>query len=307
MADSERIPVAANVLGTIGTVFWCVQLIPQIWHNWKHKKTDGLPGSMMFLWAVCSVPFGVYMILQDVNIPLQIQPQLFGFFAFVSWGQIIYYNHDYSKLKSTALVLVSLLVCGGLEAMFIFTLRIPYGKGITWPALLFGIIAAIMLAVGFIPPYIEIWQRRGRVIGINWVFLCVDSLGALFSLFALAAQGTFDVLGGILYIVVFLAEVFIFGSHIIWRFRHRKLLQTAKSSGKTVDELLEEAEPVNQRPVSRSEGLEDPEKGLQCEVDEGPPPVQVIEDGTQQPPNAENHPSPKEVDNSSTREDEGKW
>lgn len=53
----ENIPVAANVLGTIGTVFWCIQLVPQIWHNWRHKKTDGLPASMMLLWAVCMSPF----------------------------------------------------------------------------------------------------------------------------------------------------------------------------------------------------------------------------------------------------------
>lgn len=86
MSSNERIPVAANVLGTIGTVFWCVQLVPQIWHNWRQKKTDGLPQSMMLLWAMCmllysgrpvflssqaklgnclaSIPFGVYMILQ---------------------------------------------------------------------------------------------------------------------------------------------------------------------------------------------------------------------------------------------------
>lgn len=25
----------------------------QIWTNWRTKKTDGLPGSMMFLWALC--------------------------------------------------------------------------------------------------------------------------------------------------------------------------------------------------------------------------------------------------------------
>ncbi|MCJ1482006.1 hypothetical protein MMC06_002168 [Schaereria dolodes] len=51
MAPQISIPVAANVLGTIGTVLWCVQLTPQIWHNWKKKKTDGLPGLMMFLFA----------------------------------------------------------------------------------------------------------------------------------------------------------------------------------------------------------------------------------------------------------------
>jgi hypothetical protein len=31
-------------------------------------------------------------VLQKVNIPLQIQPQIFGFFSLVSWGQVLYYN-----------------------------------------------------------------------------------------------------------------------------------------------------------------------------------------------------------------------
>lgn len=81
MAPQKSIPVAANILGTIGTVFWCVQLVPQIWYNWRQKKTDGLPGAMMFIWALCKtwqgllrrpctdtvlggVPFGVYAIVQ---------------------------------------------------------------------------------------------------------------------------------------------------------------------------------------------------------------------------------------------------
>jgi hypothetical protein len=46
-------------------------------------------------------------------------------------------------------------------------IQIPYRKGTTWPALLFGIIAAIMLALGLIPPYFELWKRNGRVIGIS--------------------------------------------------------------------------------------------------------------------------------------------
>ncbi|QKX63529.1 uncharacterized protein TRUGW13939_10700 [Talaromyces rugulosus] len=275
MSGNERIPVAANVLGTIGTVFWCVQLVPQIWHNWRHKKTDGLPQSMMLLWAVSAIPFGVYMILQDVNIPLQIQPQLFGFFGFISWGQILYYNHNFSKFKASALVVILVLLCGGIEAMFILTLRIPYSKGITWPDLIFGIIASIMLALGFLPVYLEMWKRRGRVVGFNWVFLSIDTLGALFSLFALAAQGTFDILGGVLYVVVFLCEVAIYGSHITWRIRHRKLLQTAKTSGKTVDELLDEKKGGHVENVS---SLPDLEKGVQNEKEEARPTGDVSTD-----------------------------
>ena len=32
-----------------------------------------------------------------------------------------------------------------------------------------GVIASVLLAAGLIAPYIDIWKRRGRVIGINWV------------------------------------------------------------------------------------------------------------------------------------------
>lgn len=39
---------------------------------------------------------------QEVNLPLQIQPQIFGFFSLVSWGQILYYN-QYVVLVSFAI------------------------------------------------------------------------------------------------------------------------------------------------------------------------------------------------------------
>ncbi|KAL1971045.1 hypothetical protein VTN77DRAFT_2879 [Rasamsonia byssochlamydoides] len=293
MSDSQNIPVAANVLGTIGTVFWCIQLVPQIWHNWRHKKTDGLPASMMLLWAGCAIPFGIYMILQKVNIPLQIQPQLFGFFSFVSWGQILYYNHNYHLLKVTALVIGAAALSGGIEALFILTLRIPYNKGITWPALLFGIIASIMVVLGLIPPYFELWKRDGRVIGINWVFLSIDSLGALFSLLSLAAEGSFDILGGILYILVLLLEGGIFTSHIIWRLRNRKLFRAAKESGKTVDEMLEELEQEKNggQPSDNEDGTVDTGKS-------------VLARGTGRPGDLESHGTVTMVDSQPTEKEE---
>lgn len=64
-----------------------------------------------------------------------------------------------------------------------------------------GSIAAFILILGIIPPYPEIWKRRGRVVGISedrqtvflvmadvdldFLFLAMDSLGADFSLCAL--------------------------------------------------------------------------------------------------------------------------
>ncbi len=78
-----------------------------------------------------------------------------------------------------------------------------YNRGNEVPVTVVGIIAAIFLAAGLLPPYGEIWKRRGRVIGINWVsqtqdlsgeslltvcwqiFLAMDWSGAFFSLLAL--------------------------------------------------------------------------------------------------------------------------
>lgn len=59
MSDGN-VTLASNVLGTIGTVLWCIQLIPQIWYNWRRKNTDGFPATMMFLWALCMYPKDCY-------------------------------------------------------------------------------------------------------------------------------------------------------------------------------------------------------------------------------------------------------
>ncbi|KAJ5534230.1 hypothetical protein N7527_000484 [Penicillium freii] len=238
MSSENNITLASNVLGTIGTVLWCIQLIPQVWYNWRRKNTEGFPAAMVFLWASCSVPMGAYLILQQVNIPLQIQPQIFGFFSLVSWSQVLYYNHNYSKTKAVLVCLGTSVLFGVLEALLILTLRIPYNNGVTWPDIVVGVIAAILLAAGLLPPYFELWKRDGRVIGFNWVFLSIDTLGGLFSLFALAAQGSFDILGGIMYVLVVVLEAGIYISHISWRIRYRKLRKEAKDSGKSIDDLL---------------------------------------------------------------------
>jgi len=41
------VPTAANVLGTLGAVFWSVQLIPQIVVNYRRHNATGLQPSMV--------------------------------------------------------------------------------------------------------------------------------------------------------------------------------------------------------------------------------------------------------------------
>jgi len=92
MPAQTSIPVSANVLGTIGTILWCVQLVPQVYRNYRTKSTEGLPATMMFLWALCGVPFGVYAIVQNFNIPIQIQPLCFCALCLLSWAQCLRYG-----------------------------------------------------------------------------------------------------------------------------------------------------------------------------------------------------------------------
>ncbi|CAK7266925.1 hypothetical protein SEPCBS119000_002284 [Sporothrix epigloea] len=236
MAPQTSIPVAANVLGTIGTGFG----VFRIWTNWRTKTTDGLPALMMFLWAVCGVPFGAYAIIQNFNVPIQIQPQVFMSLSLISWVQVLIYGNKWPAKKAVLTGILVAVLFGGIEITLIFTLRPLYKRGIEVPTLVVGAVASVLLAAGLIPPYFEIYKRRGRVAGINFVFLAMDWSGAFFSLMAIVAQNTFDVLGGILYICCVLLEIGIFLCHIIWMVRTRKIRKRAKEEGKPFDELAAE-------------------------------------------------------------------
>ncbi|KAI0466221.1 PQ loop repeat-domain-containing protein [Xylaria cf. heliscus] len=242
MAPQEHIPVAANVLGTIGTVLWSIQLVPQAWTNWRTKTTEGFPATMMFLWAISGVPFGIYAVVQNFNIPIQVQPQIFMFLCLVNWGQILLYSHKWHLWKALAVATGTAAIFAGVEAALILTLQPIYKAGNETPVVVVGVVAAILLAAGLLPPYGEAWKRRGRIIGINFVFLTMDSLGAFFSLLSLVAQHTFDILGGVMYIICILLEIGIFTSHLIWLFRTRQVRSTAKLNGKTFDDVMAEHE-----------------------------------------------------------------
>jgi hypothetical protein len=150
---------------------------------------------------------------QNFNIPIQVQPQVFGTFCLISWAQTLIYHeqviscHKVSSRqltivskwpvwKATSLGVVIWLVLGGAEAALILTLKVTalphrcsrtqslttkplYDRGISFPMIIVGVIASILLAAGLLPPYVEIYKRRGRVIGINWVCPLNNSVSTL--------------------------------------------------------------------------------------------------------------------------------
>ncbi|SCV00422.1 LAME_0G09604g1_1 [Lachancea meyersii CBS 8951] len=241
---------AATALATVGTVCWCIQLIPQIIFNYRKKDCEGLPPLMMLLWVTSGIPFAIYFMVTKGNIILQIQPHLFMMFCGVSYVQSLYYPPvQWPRRKIAASVLTLIFVGVGMEIGFTLWLRPLYSRGVHWPSLIFGILASVLLALGLIPPYFELAKRQGRVVGINFVFLFVDSLGAWLSI-ASVIVGNMDIMGIVLYGVVAALEIGIFASHFIWCcrfkwFRNGSVAQDMESQHQAMERTKSQGEEMN--------------------------------------------------------------
>lgn len=78
----------------------------------------------MFLWAACGVPFGAYSIVQNFNVPLQVQPQCFMGLCLVSWAQVLVYGRGWRAWAAAAMGITVAAACAGVEAALILTLRV---------------------------------------------------------------------------------------------------------------------------------------------------------------------------------------
>ncbi|CED84149.1 Predicted membrane protein [Phaffia rhodozyma] len=234
-------PALENVFGTIGTVLWCIQIIPQIVINYRRKDTKGLSSILMFTWSAASIFLGIYCIVQNINIPIIVQPQLFGFLAAVCWIQCLYYGpRKLSLKKSIILLTVYLLIFGGLQAGLVFATRAGIRNGTDAPLTLFGVISVIGLLGGLIPQYYEIFKYK-EVIGLSLIFMTVrsffqhlvfdvsngisnlasyapqfiygrnvyqlDMLGGLFCTLSLVFKEKFDILASVNYIGIFVLDL----------------------------------------------------------------------------------------------------
>lgn len=92
-----------------------------------------------------------------------------------------------------------IIILAAIEAGLILAIQPAYARGIEWPVLLIGITAFVTLISGYLPIPFEMLKRRGRVVGIDFIFLTIDWCGAFFSLLALVAQNEFDALFGTMY------------------------------------------------------------------------------------------------------------
>lgn len=150
------------------------------------------------LWAWAGVPLGVYTIVEQFNIALQVQPQMLAFLSLVTWIQCYYYEHKWSVTKALAVVVPIGSLMAGIEVGLIFALRLGKQRGTEWPVTLMAVLAAVFLALGVLRHYWDIYKYR-TVRGISFLFVGIDALGDLTSLISVIFQPSLDVLGLVIY------------------------------------------------------------------------------------------------------------
>ena len=86
------------------------------------------------MWSIAALPLGIYVIVQDLNVPLIVQPQLFALFTLCSWAQCMYYGRRKRSRRWCVGVLGgTLVVYAALEAGIVFALRVRYASSPFFP------------------------------------------------------------------------------------------------------------------------------------------------------------------------------
>ncbi|KAF9580108.1 hypothetical protein BGW38_003373, partial [Lunasporangiospora selenospora] len=95
--------ILENVFGMLGIIFWSFQLLPQVYDCYRSKNALGLSRSMFLIWTVASLGFGSYGIVEELSIPIIVQPHIFGVISAFCWLQCQYYGEwEESSLDSSA-------------------------------------------------------------------------------------------------------------------------------------------------------------------------------------------------------------
>jgi len=193
--------VAENVFGAIGMICWAVEPIPQIWKSYRSKSTDGLSMWLVLTWGMSGTLRSIYLIVQNVNIPLILQPQIVSLLFAISWAQCLLYGHKW-PLKRCVLGCAALIaLSAGFEVAMIYVAKHLAMKGNTIPLKFFSITSSVITALGLLPQYWEIYKRK-EVIGLSLAFMAVDIGGGVFSILSLVFKKKFDVLASLVFIII---------------------------------------------------------------------------------------------------------
>ncbi|KAH8986120.1 hypothetical protein EDB92DRAFT_1287267 [Lactarius akahatsu] len=226
--------VAENIFGTMGAILWSVQLIPQLVKSWRTKSTKGLSPLLPLMWSMAALPLGIYVVAQDLNVPLIVQPQLFALFTLLSWTQCMYYGRARSPAWCAAVLAGTLVFYAALEAGMAFALRPSYRRGTSAGKAgvrFFGILSSVLISLALLrPQYYEIY-KHGAVLGISLTFMAVDLLGGVASILSLAFKSRFDTTAAIAYALVVVMDGLVLVLAVILNPRAKRRARRADLTG----------------------------------------------------------------------------
>ncbi|KAI5235960.1 PQ loop repeat protein-like protein [Aureobasidium subglaciale] len=189
---------AANAFGILGAVLWSLQLLPQIWKNLHRHSTEELSPHFFLAWSIAGIPLGIYNIVDDYNIALQIQPNILIILSLITWSQCKHYGDKWTWNKTILASTLTALIFGGIEAGLVFALRLGHDRGTHWPSTLMAILAAVLLAGGVLRHYVDMIKTRSDA-GMSLKFAALDASGDLASLLSVVFQPHLKVLGLVIY------------------------------------------------------------------------------------------------------------
>ncbi|KAF9149632.1 hypothetical protein BG015_008568 [Linnemannia schmuckeri] len=209
--------ILENIFGMLGIIFWSFQLLPQAIDNYRAKSTAGLSYSMFFIWVLCALGFGSYGVVEELSIPLIVQPQIFGVLSMVCYLQCLYYGErtkGWWTLRRTmwaAVGAVCLMV--GVQVGAVYATRAGIDNNVKGTVEAAGIIPILLLVLGFIPQYVDIYRDRS-VVGVSMAFIAADAAGAMFSIVSLIFRTEFDLLATLNYCAVLVCDLIVVAFYV---------------------------------------------------------------------------------------------
>lgn len=177
-----------------------LQLIPQIIKNYRRHSTEGLHPTMYLTWALGGIPLGVYNLVKGFNVALLVQPHILILLSLIAWAQCYYYDTIWGWVRAAMAATLLGLLIGGIEVGLYFGLRLAHSRGSDWPLVLMAVLAAVLLSLGVLRHYVEIFKARS-VQGISFLFVSLDAAGDLVSILSLLFEAHIDIVGIVIYSV----------------------------------------------------------------------------------------------------------
>ncbi|KAG0213712.1 hypothetical protein BGX28_003656 [Mortierella sp. GBA30] len=202
---STRI-ILENVFGMLGIIFWSFQLLPQVIDNYKAKSTE-------------------------------VQPQIFGALSAVCYCQCLLYGMRWSLRRTVVASCFMFVAMAGIEVAAVYGTRAGMDRQVKGTIEAAGIIPILLLALGFMPQYVDIYRVKS-VVGVSMAFIAADAMGAVFSLISLAFRTELDLLATLNYVVVLVCDLLVVAFYVYYNKLNRSV-----AGGKQVDSA--ELEPEN--------------------------------------------------------------